>query len=1004
MINQLLQNITRKKIGVLLFFVFITGVGVIYASRSQIALLPNVEYPAISINIKYPGASAGQLERAVTIPVEQAISSLDEVRNVISYSSEGEADINVKFALDSNMQVKFLEVRERLKRLHGKLPEDIRKIRVRKYSSRDLPAVICAFTSDKKSPEQVRAEVEETLRPALQRLEGTANVKIVGGREVKFLVNVNPGYIHAQKLSIYNISRALSLANKYKPLSEITYYNQLFPLSQRRHEASAKTIANIPVIRTKEGGLVDIDDLGDVRRGYLPYRSISRVNGYPSVAAYIYKTSQANVLGLSEKVKEALAEYKVGKVENHVVFDQAEPIKESFATLERAVILGALGATVVLFLFFREIASVFIVGLSIPISISMVLIFIYFSPYNLNIITLSGIALGVGMLVDSAVVVTENIKRIVGRNDDVKLASVIGTAQMVPPLFASMLSTVIVFLPLLFVQSRIRKMYAGFAFTVSTALFSSLIVSFFLIPVLFIFVRPKSNKSSTLVTTGFQGMLKYLTPAGWLLIVFVALGLLVSAPLIGQIGETVISGFKNRNIAVHVELEPGSTIAETRRYLSRLERNIRSKSFVQNFTSRFDKWIGNINIQLYPRSVHPITTAQAIDELRRELKPFRQEGLQIYFKQGSSAEGQRAVMELSGPSIKRLYRLGTEYVHRLKKLNFLKEIHLVMPRPRPEIRVELREGLLGEYGLSTRRVLHELRAQVGGEIAASVMEAGQEYDIIFRLKRRTVDTIKEVRNLYLTSALTGNKIPLTAVSDITQAEVGSRIQRKDGYRTAFLAGIIISDNLKDAYNRINKTIQKSQLPTGYFFDLGENYEKLIEMHSSMQWVVGITLLLIYLVLMGTLESFWQPVLIMISVPVAISGSLWMLYLRDISFSLAVYIGMIILMGMVVNGAIVMISRISDLRQSEGVVTAVYEGASERLRPILLTFGTTVIAMLPLAFTQKSGVAIGSSLALTVIAGLSFGVIFNLFFLPLIFLKVEELKKSILTRLNFDPKN
>jgi len=965
--------------------------------RTDISLLPDVDYPTISIQIVYPGASAQEIEENVTEPVERSIGVLEGLETMVSYSSESEVEIDLRFDLAADMEERYLEVRERLRRVRGDLPDGVERIHMRQYTSRDMPAMIVAFTSENMSTEEVRHRVENQLEPPLHQLEGTANVDIAGGREINYLVDVIPYYVDAGGLSIYNISEAIHLADEYQALTDVYHRNRLFPITQEEPIASVEDLARLPVYRTDQGRVVEIDDLGTVERGYLPLRGLSRVDGSPSVAAYVYMAGGHNVLQFTSEVEEVLAEQEIEGIESHVVFDQAEPINRAFAVLARALLIGIIGATLVLLLFFRELRFLLVVALSIPASLAVVTIVLYFSPFDLNITTISGMALGVGMLVDSAIIVAENIKRVYSETDGLAAAAVEGTAEVIAPLFAAMLTTIIVFVPLLFVQPRIRRMYSGLALVVSVALFASLIVSFFLIPVLFTLLKPARDRTHSYLRSSYRFIINHSTPLAWILASVAVIFVLLSLPLLTQIGATTDIGFEDRIISAHIEFSPGTPIERIQRDIGRMERDIAEKDYVQNFTTRFERWIGDINIQLLPLGVTTVTTDEAVRELAEIFDEYRREGIQIYFQQESPGDMERVQLELSGPSIDRLHQLGLEYVGELQDMGIFEDVQLIMPRPQPELRVDLDRRRLAEFGLSPRAALHELRAQVGGEIASEMRVEGREYDIVFRFDREMMDEVRDVERLYLTSTRTGENVPLTSVAEINRREVGSQIQRLNAERTAFLAATTRETDLASVYQQIDERLGTRELPRDYFFSLGEGYRELVLMREEMHWVVLITVFLIYLVLAGVSESLWQPFLVMLAVPVSVSGTFWMLYLSEQPFSLPVYIGLIILMGIVVNEAIVMVARISDLLSSDNTLTeAVQRGAADRLRPILMTYSTTMIAMLPVALTGAAGVALGAALAHTVIVGLTVGVIFNLFFLPAIFYGVEKLKRRALS--------
>jgi HAE1 family hydrophobic/amphiphilic exporter-1 len=995
MLKSFLKAVFKKPIAVLMLFLFVVSLGGIAIRRTNVSLLPDVTYPGISVKALYPGESSRRIEQDVTIPLERALGSLGKVQGIQSSSSRGKAEINVKFALDTNMERKMLEVRERLKRVRGELPEQLQSLSARKFSSNDMPVLISAFTSSGLSPERIRKIVDKELKPKIQRLDGVANVRVVGGRKEKFLVNLSPSRLSAHQLSIKRVAGQIIQSNYYRPFARVDRGTKKVPLRQERLQATESSLSGLPVGKTGNAGLLTIGELGTVERGYLESSTISRVNGLPSVAIYVFKSSQSNLLSVSRRVRRIVDNFETASLKKHFVFDQAEPVERSFDSLRNAVILGALAAAFVLFLFLRNAWLLGVVLSVIPVSIMIVIALLYASPFSLNVITLSGIALGVGMLVDSAVVIAENVQRVNQREEDHLLSSVLGTSQMVPPLVASVLTTIVVFLPLLFVSSEIKQMYMGFAYTVSAALVASLIVSCLLVPVLMSFVDVGEVNRIDWLSRWVTGTMESMYQHRMKVLVGVIAFVVMSLPLITVLGEELGSQFSSRSISVSVEMEPGTPLAQSRRILNEMEDSIQDKPYVKTFSTKFERWNGDINIQLRPRALYDITNPEAIDDLQAALKPFRKRGAQIYFKQKSQGGGNRIRLELSGPSISRLRSLSSEYVKLLKTMKQLDDVHVVMPRPRPVLNLELQLDKLNQYGVRPQTVLNTLRSKIGGKIATRLRDGGQQYDVIFRLARTNINSFEDLKTLTVTGRKK-TRYNLRGFTNAVQSTIGSKIQRKDGQRASFIVARVQGADLRYVFEQIKQRINSVQLPEGYFFRLGDQYEKLTQMRTNMTWVLILTFVLIYLVMMGVLESLWQPFLIIFSVPAALGGSLLMLAATGESLSLSTYIGMVMLMGLVVNSAIVLVNQMeNEKRRRSSIKEAVHEALSQRVQPVLMTSLTTVFALAPLLITTSSGSAISAPLALTVISGLLSGVTFNLFVIPLLYRFVEEWKSSLL---------
>lgn len=985
----MLKRIFDRPIAVVGIFLVLLIVGYILATRIEVALLPDMSYPGLSIKAQYPGEAPRRIEDRLTIPIERAVNGLSGVRSVTATAGRGESSVTINFEYGVSMREKLLEVQERLKRIEPQFPEGMTDIRVSRFDSRSMPTFIGSFFSEGLSRQEIRDRLENRLKPKLQRLEAVASVEVVGGRDRKFLVDLQASRLSALEVRPSEVSSVLSTIGSPISLGTVNWRNREVSLRLRDFTPRARTLARLPVAIRGPGQAISLDQVANVRSDFLPRRGLTRINGEASIGLYVHKTSQANLLDASAAIRSVLEDVQMTNVNRRIVLDQAQPVREALASLRNAVVVGALAALLVLFFFLGRLSYVLIVSAVLPVSVFFVIIVLYLLDLSLNIVTLSGIALGVGMLVDTSVVILHNVlrKRRGGTKPDRSLTE--GTREMILPLLASVLTTIVVFLPLVFVPSRVQQLYSGLAVTVTAALVGSLLVSFLLVPVLLNYTDLGASAEFEVLSTFHRSILDGLIQSRGIFLICFCVVLVLSCSVFFLVNQSLSLPFQQRNLSLSVEVEPGTPLRQSRRLLGRLESVLDGAGFVESYSTHFEDWNGTVNVQLKPFSEDPTSTTRARNRLRSDFETLRREGLKIFFEQGQGEGGRRLRVELVGPEIPRLYEFGQRLRERLGRLGYLKNLHIVLPRPIPAYRLQLNRKQLAQYGMTPREFFATVRSRLAGRVVTRLMEERGEREVILRGNPSDVKRISDLESMSLMNR-NGPPVDVTSVVTVEERAIGSSIQRKDGERTGFLVGRLTGDvSLMAAYRDVLEISREMSLPDAYRFRMGDKFEDLQTIESSLYWLIVTTLGLIYLILMGTLESLWKPVLVMLAVPVSVIGSVWSLYLFSYSMTISSYIGLLILMGLVVNSSVVLVNRMANLEGEGSLETTVVAAAVERLQPVLMTSLTTILALFPLLFVTQAGSTLSAPLALVVIGGLAVGVGFNLLVLPVLYLVIAS---------------
>jgi hydrophobic/amphiphilic exporter-1 (mainly G- bacteria), HAE1 family len=1021
----------KRPITVAMIFSGIIIVGLISLTRLPIELLPNFSFGDISIFINIRGGiPPEEVEELVTKPIEEAVGSVSHLRNLISISEEARSRVVMRFEPGINMNYALLEVREKFSRIRSKLPPQIEKPVIAKFEQQDRPVMIVAATGLGYTPEILRKIVDGSIKDRILRVDGVANVDVGGGRERKILVEVDQRKLQGYNLPIGRVIDALNVNNIDLLLGAYDKRRDKYLIRVTGGFKSIQDIENIGVFATPSKSIIRVKDIADVKDSYLEAQSYARVNILPVVSLYIQKESEANTVEVSSGIRESLAELKESgildpKIRLIETYNQATNIRQAIDGVKKTLLWGALFAILVLWLFLMDIRSTFIIAVSIPISVIGTFMCMYFFKITLNIMTLSGLAIGVGMLVDSSVVVLENIHRLKEKGLKIIQAVVEGTQEMILAITSGTITTIVVFLPIIFISKDIRILYMGLALTVAFSLIASLFVALSLVPMLsaylpdinwrgiFKFKKNKDPETSIRplhrrkpIIENIKKSYRRLLVKGLrnrYLVAFITLVIFCGALylLVFRIEKEFVGTADQEDFTIFIELPTGAKLDISDQAVSGIERILETIPEIKQFSSRIEKWSSKIYVKLVSLGQRTRATKEVIEDLRARVEDVERKFREafIYFEEAEEAETNEIIIDIFGYDYNTLNEIAVSMLTRMQAIPGLIDLKIRWRKGRPEWSLKVNRKKAALYGLTVDDIANTVHAQMRGLRATLYHTEANEVEVIARLQEKDRRTLDQLRKLTIVNQ-DGVTVYLEQVVDFEPGIGPSKIWRKNKARMIQISANRGKYAFGTAADKIQEVLKGLKLPKDYYYNLGENYWRMIRNQWEFMavWppgIIWIVIILIYLVLASLFESYTQPFIIMITVPLAAIGVALALWSTKKTINISVLMGGIMLGGIVVNNAIILIDYNNRLiqqgfRRKRAIVTA----SIRRLRPIMMTTCTTLLGLLPMAADRTEQASLWSPLAITVMGGLLSSTILTLFIVPGTYMIFEDIRLSL----------
>ncbi|MBE0460566.1 MAG: efflux RND transporter permease subunit [Candidatus Aminicenantes bacterium] len=1019
-------SIRRPVFTVMLTLAVIT-IGVVSFSRLPIDLMPEIVYPTLNISTSYPNTGPEEIEQLITRPIEEAMSSVPGVEEVFSVSSEGSSSVRVMFSWGVDLDAAADDVRERLDRIVPRLPEDINRPMLRKFDPAMFPILILGALSNL-DPIQTRKILDEQISYRIERVPGVASVDVWGGLEREIQVNLYPDKIKALGLPLDLIISKIRQENIDLPAGIIEKGNYEILIRIPGVYTNLDEIRET-VVALRDRVPVRLKEIASIEDTHRRITRVARINGIPGIRIAINKQSGKNTVKVAEEVLKEIEKIQqdIPQIQIIPVSNSSQFIKNAINNVGSAAMYGGILAILVLLLFLTNIRSTLIIATSIPISIIATFSLIYFGRFTLNIMTLGGLALGIGMMVDNSIVVLENIYRLQESGVPSFKAAVQGSHEVTAAIIASTLTTIAVFLPTVFIRGMSGIMFKQLAYVVSFSLICSLFVALTLVPMFSSHIlrptrlgnpHPKEWKEKAVVhvreffrklENSYKNLLHYALDHRFLVLGITALLLVVSIMLFRFVGSEFMPSTDEGEVRVTVEMEVGTRLGVMDEKLKMISEIIKKEvPELQSIEERGGGggWRsganrGNITIKLNPKSERSRSSEAIASSLRQKLLNIpgviirtRASGGQMRFGMRGGGGQERVQVEIRGYDLEIGEALAQQVNKIVENVKGVTDVRLSREIGNPEELFNIDRQAAADMKLSVSQIGGFIQTILMGTQASQYREGGHEYRILVKVKDSEKLDINNILDFTLTN-VDGEQISLRNVVNTQPRRGPMRIERRDRERVLTISAEIAGRDLASVITDIGEGLRSVPIPRDFSIGFTGDYEEQQKAFRELLMSIIMAIMLVYMIMAMLYESIRDPFIVMFSVPLAAIGVIFMLFITNTTFNVQSYIGCIMLGGIVVNNAILLVDYTNLLRHRDKMELreAIEEAGQRRLRPILMTALTTIMAMIPLALGLREGSEAQAPMARAVIGGLLSSSLITLFVVPVVYSLFEGLRRK-----------
>ncbi|MDI3481103.1 MAG: hydrophobic/amphiphilic exporter (mainly bacteria), family [Tepidanaerobacteraceae bacterium] len=1028
---KITETVIKRPVAAFMAVLVILILGIVSLNNMQVDLLPDINLPAAIIVTSYPGANSEEIEDLVTKPIEKQIAGVENIKDISSSSEANVSMITATFNWGTDIDTAVNDIREKVDMVKGSLPDDADDPLVIKFDPSMVPVLIYGMTSDR-DPLLMKQVAEDLIEKRLERIEGVASVQIVGGDERQIRVLLSPQKMNGYGIGITQVIQALAANNLNLPGGTVDYGGRELMVRTVGQFESIDEIRKLPVAN-RQGAVIRLGDLAEVEDATPDKKTYSRINDHEGLRILIQKSSDANTVAVADGVKKELDEIQKELpkgMELYQILDQSDFIKWAINSVKSNAITGGVLAVIILYLFLHNLRSTMVIAISIPISIVATFVAMYFSGITLNLISLGGLALGIGMLVDSSIVVLENIyyHRNLGENS--LEAATAGAGEVTMAIAASTLTTVAVFLPIVFVKGIAGILFKEMSLVITFSLLASLVVAITIVPLLgsrLIKVTATEEKKQNFLARIFNGMegiygsveAKYGKLLSWALrhrkaVILTIVGLMaISVMAIPLVGTEFFPETDEGRISISVEYPIGTKVEKTNELVKSIERIVASIPEVEMYSSQVgtdtkSAFLGtsgtgekaSMDVRLVPLAERKRSTKDVAEEIREKIGEVPGAKIDVtsstmMSQATSSVSGSSKPVQVAvkGDDLTVLEEISKKIESAVRKVPGTRDVETSIDEGRPEVRIKVDKDRASYYGLDASQVAQVVRSAINGVEATKYRVAGTEVEVNVQLDELSRKTLEDLEGMTLQSP-SGVDVPLRNIATFTVTEGLNNIYREDQQRTVYVTSDIYKRSLGDVINGIRSAVSSINLPEGYSISFEGQNKEMTESFSGLFQALLLSVFLVYAVMAAQFESLLHPFTIMFAIPFCTTGVVFGLLIAGRAFSVPAYIGIIMLAGIAVNNAIVLVDYINQLRAKGKTVTeAIVEAGPRRLRPIMMTTLTTILGLLPLALGIGEGGEIEAPLAVTVLGGLTVSTLLTLVVVPVLYSLFEDFSKG-----------
>lgn len=1017
--------------------------GILALTSLPIDLFPEIEYPIAAVIVTYQGASPQEIETLITEPLEDSLATIPNIEEINSTSSEGMAMVMAQFDFGTDMDFKMLDIREKVDLVKAMLPEDASDPTIIKADMSMMPVIGVSFSNKSGDLEGLKTRVEDEFSQNFERVNDVASVTITGGETKEITVKVNPVKLASYNLSIDRLSQVISADNINLPGGSVDSSGQELNIRVLGEFDDIEDVKKTPVT-LDSGSVITLADVAEVSMDNKEVDSIYRVNGEETISISVTKQSGGNTVEVAEGIKKEAAELQRlnPNIDIQINNDTSEYIQISIDNVINNLLTGSLLAVIILYVFLKDLRTTLIIAVSIPFSLIASFILLSMNDITLNMMTLGGLALAVGMLVDNAIVVIENIYRFNVSGMDPKEAAIKGASEVAMAVTASTLTTIAVFLPISLVEGLVGVIFNDFALTVTLSLIASLVVALTFIPMLSSKLMggaggaaalealgmaggsqskseeneeddekeeksKKKNKLVTVVHNVFDKIyekverfyIRILNRA--LVYKKITLGitiifLLVSVGSFMLVGKEFIPSTDEGTINIAVDLPLGSKLEDTDNIIKILENKVKDIDEVVTIVSQVEDSSGSLDIELLSLSDRDRSTDDVSAEIRASVKDIA--GADITIGGASTlamASGGDIGILVKGDDLDVLRDISRDLKRIVEGTDGTVNVTSTLSDDVvPELEVKIDKSQAANYGLTTAQIASTVRTSMTGSTVTKLRTGSDEIDIVISGMDNLTKDLSSFEQLSISTPM-GSNVPIGQLAELNIVDGPVSISRDNQEKVSTVSTDVVDRDLASVMEDIELKIDEYSLPEGYYIEYSGESVEMMEAFGQLSKALLVSVLLVYMIMAAQFESLLHPFIIMFIIPLAFAGGVLFLFVTRVSFGVTAFIGIIMLAGIVVNNGIVLIDYINDLRQDGYDVTEALKIAGPvRLRPILMTTLTTALGLVPLALGIGEGAELQQPMAVVVVGGLTISTLLTLIVIPVLYSSFEGIADKI----------
>lgn len=1032
----------KRPIAITMVFLMILLLGVVSLGKLKMDLIPELDLPMALAMTTYEGVGPEEIENLITRPIEGILGTVNGIENINSTSSQGSSVVFVEFAWGTDMNFAINQMREKMDLVVPMLPSEAEKPMLIKMDPNLMPVMVLGFGGDVDLVTLDRLATD-VVQPNLERVSGVATVSVTGGIQREIRISAAPQRLQAYGISLDQIVSNLRMENRNSSAGMVEEGLREHTVRVVGEFNNVQEIEDLQ-IPLASGGHIRLGEIASVEDTFKDKNVFVYMDGVPSVQISIQKQTDANTVQVSEAVNEKLEEikkYLPKEAKVLIGFDQAEYIRQSINNVTKNAIVGAILAVFVLLLFLRNIRSTLIIGLAIPISIISTFILMYFGGLTLNLVSLGGLALGIGMMVDNAIVILESIYRHRQEGFSRVDSAVKGAGEVGIAIIASTLTTVVVFLPIVYVEGMASQIFRPLALTVTFSLLSSLFVALTLVPMLsskilrvnrgtngngngngrrrfriITTLSDKWGKTMESLDTKYQGLLHWSINNKKKVVLGSAILVILSLVILPMVGMEFMPSQDTGEYTISISLPNGTAVEETLRVTEEVEKYIHELpehewSFYavgtggNMFGGGSSSERATLSGRLKPKSERTRGMNEILDELRMKTGTIPGAKIEVSAQEGSMGGAQNPIdIGITGDNLEVLAALADSIKQRVQDVAGTREVKTSIEDGRPEIHLKLNRQKADLYGLTTTQLSGILATAVRGSTATQYRVEGEEVDVKVILEEDYRQDINDLKSLIITTPQ-GALVPLQDVAELELTQGPTQISRINQTRRVSVTGGISGRDLRSVTLEIQEAIKDIPVPPGVLIEFGGANKEMMESFQDLALALLLAIILVYMILASQYESLLYPFVIMFALPPTIVGVVFSLFITGRTLNVPAFIGIIMLAGIVVNNAIVLVDYINTLRRRDGMARkdAILKAGPTRLRPILMTTLTTILAMLPLVLGLGEGSELSAPMATAVFGGLSFSTLVTLVLVPCMYIILEDIRDRVYKWFKMEPK-